>query len=570
MLGSSEPLMSMTGNLKIFCSLVVVLLMVGCGSQPQKKASTRVSQEPEDPLMYNTLVAEIAGHRGNLEKSVDYYQRVIGQTNDLDIIKRAARVMLFSKNYAAARRAISQWMNLAPKDIEARQLAATASLYEGDRGDSVQHLEWLVDQAKNIPQGFNIAMTLLERVSDKQLARDVMQEISGHYPDIIQGHVYLARLSHALESYEEAIKSAEKALEINSENADAQIILARAEIELGNTDKALAALDRLLQTNPDNAELRLTYARILMAVNRYESAIRQFEILLEKSPENADLIYSAALLYMQVKSYASAEKFLNKLLDIGLHEQEALYYLGRLEEKRKHFEKAKEWYAQVDTDSLYIDAQMAAARVQGKAGELAEAHERYQTLRESHPEHGPTIWLSESDMLREIKDYQAAFDLLVQAIEAYPDNIDLIYSRALAAEKVDRIDILESDLRKVLDREPNHAHALNALGYTLADRTDRYDEALEYIKRAYALEPNDPAIIDSMGWVHYRLGDYDKAIEFLTLANEVMKDGEVAAHLGEVLWVSGDHEAASALWKDAVRQYPDSEILMRAIKRFKP
>ena len=309
---------------------------------------------------------------------------------------------------------------------------------------------------------------------------------------------------------------------------------------------------------------------MLMTVNRYESAIAQFEILLEDQPGNGDLLYSTALLYLQVRSYASAETKLKKLLELGEHRQEAWYYLGRLEEKRKRYDEAREWYARVDNTSLYIDAQMAAARVQGKSGALDEARERYRVLRESNPDHAVTIWLSESEMLREMEDYEVAYELLNEALSEYPEDTDLRYSRALAAERVDRIDILESDLKMVLEKEPDHAHALNALGYTLADRTKRYKEALGYISRAFELEPNDPAIIDSLGWVHYRLGNYDKAIDYLTRANEVLRDGEVAAHLGEVLWVTGNREAADALWQEALRENPDSKILLRAIKRFKP
>ena len=310
--------------------------------------------------------------------------------------------------------------------------------------------------------------------------------------------------------------------------------------------------------------------RLLMAVNRYESAMKQFEILLKDSPDNADLVYSTALLAMQLNSYKSAEIHLNKLLTLGKHQQESWFYLGRLEEKRKHFDKAQTWYARVDDESLYVDAQMGAARVQAKSGQREAAKKRYADLRESFPEHATTIWLSESEMLREIRDYQAAFELLDNAVRQHPDDIDLRYSRALAAEKIDRLDILESDLRQVLKEEPEHAHALNALGYTLADRTDRYQEALGYILKAYKLEPNDPAIIDSMGWVHYRLGDLDTAVEYLTRANELLRDGEVAAHLGEVLWMRGDREAAALLWKKALREYPDSQILIRVINRFNP
>ena len=560
----------MCGKSKIFQYLLALLVLSGCtaGSVKQQPGSNAGSSA--NPLLYNVMIAEIAGHRGDLNRSVDYYEKVIDETGDLDIIRRAARIMLFAENYPAANRAVIRWLEVAPDDIEARQVATSTSLREGDIDSAVMNLEWLLARAKDRHQGFNLIMALLERVPDKQIAMATMVEMSSRYPDVIEGHIFLARLAYDAEQYETAVSAATDAIKIDNASSDAHISLARAQIELGNTDEALKALEKLLVREPDNTELRLTYARMLMTVNRYESALTQFEILLKETPTDGDLLYSSALLYLQVRSYASAETKLKKLLELGEHRQEAWYYLGRLEEKRKRYDEARDWYARVDNTSLYIDAQMAAARVQGKSGAIEDAQERYRILRESNPSHATTIWLSESEMLREMEDYQAAYDLLNEALSEYPDDTDLRYSRALAAERVDRIDILESDLKVVLKKEPDHAHALNALGYTLADRTTRYKEAYRYISRAYELEPNDPAIIDSLGWVHYRLGNYDKAIEYLTRANEVLRDGEVAAHLGEVLWVTGNREAADALWQEALRENPDSKILLRAIKRFKP
>ena len=567
--GLQQVMTEMNNRHQLPTLLLTAILISGCSAASTKQRE-QTRQEPENPLFYNTLIAEIAGHRGNLEESVKYYQAVIESTNDLEIIRRASRIMLFAKDYPAANKAVKRWLELAPKDMEARQVAATTSLYQGDVAASVVSLEWLLEYAKDKKRGFKVLAALLERIPDKQIAASAMQEMASRYPAVIEAQIFYARFAYAANQYKQSADAATAAIKLDSENAEAKVVLARSQIELGNTDEALQTLDNLLKQESKNTELRLTYARMLMAVNRYESAIKQFEILLEQTPDNADLIYSAALVSMQVKSYSSAEKYLKKLLSLGKHKQEAWFYLGRLEEKRKQYSKAQEWYARIDTTDLYVDAQMGAARVQGKSGELEDAQKRYATLRESHPEHATSIWLSESEMLREIQDDRGAYELLNRAVEQQPDDIDLRYSRALAAERVDRIDILESDLKLVLQKDPEHAHALNALGYTLADRTERYDEAKTYILMAYKLKPNDPAIIDSMGWIQYRLGNLDKAIEYLTIANEALRDGEVAAHLGEVLWMNGDREAANALWTKALREYPDSKILIRAIDRFKP
>lgn len=545
--------------------LFIAVIVSGCVNV----STVQREQALENPLFYNTLVAEIAGHRGHLQQSVKYYQNVVKSTDNLNIIRRATRIMLFAKKFEAADQALNRWLHLAPDDIEARQVAATTRLQQNDIPASIVHLEWLLHYAGDEKKGFALLATLLGRTLDKQIAATAMGEMASRYPNSIEAKIHYARLAYVAKQYEKSISVSTDAIRLDQDNADAMVTRARAQVALGNTNAALRDIGKLLQQDPENSDLRLTYARLLVTANHYENAAKEFDTLLGKAPDNVDLIYSAALISIQARNYTAAENHLEKLLSLERKQQQAWFYLGRVEEKRKRLDKARFWYARVESGDFYIDAQLGLARVQAKSGQREEAREFYATLRERYPEHVTIIWLSEGEMLWEIHDDQAAYELLSRAVELHADDLDLRYSRALAAEKVGRISVLESDLKFVLRKEPNHAHALNALGYTLADYTDRYEEALAYILKAFKLEPNDPAIIDSMGWVQYRLGNIDKAIEYLTRANKVLKDDEIAAHLGEVLWVQGNHEAASALWAETLREYPDSKILIRVINRFK-
>ncbi len=552
-----------------------VSLLAGCsqGVKPNADAVQHEPVPPEQQLFYNTLVAEVAGHNGNLPESIRHYQKVLQQqSDDLPIIRRATRIMLFGKDYKAAEQALQRWLALQPDSVEAHQLAATVGLQQADIPLAIEHLDWMVKRADSLQKGFQLVGALLERVKNKETSLAVMRGMQQLYPMALQANVLYARLAFNSGDYERARDAITGVVDTHPENIEAQVILARANSELGQTDKALIAIQKVVEKNAENDELRLTYARMLVTASRYERAIKQFAHLIERSGEqpNGDLLYSTALLSMQIRQLDRAEQYLNQLLETGSHKQEARYYLGRLHEQRKQFEQSLSWFERVDSPALYLDAQMSAARVQGKLGQKDKARERYAILRESHPEQVSTLWLSESEMLREINDDSMAFEVLDEAVGLYPDDLDLRYSRALAAERLGNIALLESDLKLVLAKDPDHAHALNALGYTLADRTDRHQEALAYIERAFKLSPNDPAIIDSMGWIQYRLGNYDKALSYLRRASEGLKDGEVAAHLGEVLWVMGEQQSAREIWQEALREYPESKVLQRAIEKFNP
>jgi tetratricopeptide (TPR) repeat protein len=524
-----------------------------------------------DSLLYNLLVAEISGHRGALEESVKRYSLGIEQTDDPVVAKRAAKIMLFAKDYDASLKAVNRWLELKPKDLEAHQLATMISLRQGDLNEVVKNLNWLLEHiAKDTDQGFKIIGALLQREDDKKLGLAAMEMLLADHADEFEAQMAYARLAFNAGEFEKAKQAAGLAVEMDSSDAAAQVLLARSRIEAGDIELALNDLEKATQRFPDDQELRLNYARLLVSANRLESAIEEFETLISQSAGDSDLLYSIGLLSLEVKSYDAAEKYLKKLLTLGERKQEAWYYLGRLEEERKQYDKALDWLVRVDSGSLHPDAQMAVARVQGKLGEVDQARERYRQIRQDNPTLVVRAWLGESDMLRELKQDQASFDVLEQALREFPDNIDILYSHALAAERIDRIDLLEQDLKKVLEKEPDHAHALNALGYTLADKTDRLQEALGYIQQALELAPEDPAILDSMGWVQYRLGNLEESLKYLRRASLELHDAEVAAHLGEVLWVSGDQEAAMEVWKKALDKDPESEILLEVMQRLTP
>jgi tetratricopeptide (TPR) repeat protein len=347
---------------------------------------------------------------------------------------------------------------------------------------------------------------------------------------------------------------------------------ARTLKELGRVDEAIAELAAAVGNDPENDELRLAYARALIDAKRYQDAKIQFEKLLDRSPQDEDLVYTLALLTLDMDQLDESVAYLKRLLMLGKRQSEAHYYLGRIDEVRNKDEDAVGHYRRVDESTNYrLDAEIRIARLLGGMGKVDEARGHLQKLRiqTRDPAAQVQFYIAEADVLSQAGLDQQATELLSKALHDNPGNTDLLYTRALLYERQDRIDLTENDLRAVLLREPENADVLNALGYTLADRTDRYREAYELIKQAMKLKPDNPAITDSMGWVLYRMGRHREAIGFLRKALELQFDAEIAAHLGEVLWVTGDHKGARAVVKQALEKTPDDENLLKINKQLR-
>jgi tetratricopeptide (TPR) repeat protein len=343
-------------------------------------------------------------------------------------------------------------------------------------------------------------------------------------------------------------------------------------LSLGRSDEAVVSLNKAVENNPDDQTLRLTYARLLVDIKDYEKARAQFEKLHLASPDDAELLYTLGLLSLESQRLDDAEKYMMMLVELKQREGEAQYYLGRIFENRKQYDVAIDWYGQVHVGDYKFDAQLRIADMLGLSGRTDEAVEHLDAILKGSQSDGSLvrIYIAKGELLRAARRYEEALVVFNTALEIVPGNSDLLYSRALVAERLGRIDMLEADIKFILKTEPNNAHALNALGFTLADQTDRYEEAYAYIKRAIEINPDDAAIIDSWGWIHYRMGDYDKAIALLRKALSRFDDAEIASHLGEVLWVSGNQDEARSIWQKALKKSPDAPALQSVMQRFNP
>lgn len=380
----------------------------------------------------------------------------------------------------------------------------------------------------------------------------------------------LAHLAVRTDNLDTATEAASRALELKPDWEEAALFKAGILVSRKDSVKAQAFYEDYLASHPQATQLRLNYARYLVDLKQWEKAREQFMGVLKTSPDDADTMYALGLLSLQTNRIDEAERYFKSVLELRPDDQQMLLYLGQVGEDRKDYAQAERWYRQVVLGEHYFEAQTRLGVVIAKQGDLEGARKHLQGIQSQSEEQRVQLVLAEEQILREAKQYPEALEILNGALEGLPDNKDLLYARALIGEKLDRVDLTERDLRVILKQEPDNAQALNALGYTLADRTTRYEEALELIERALALKPDDPFILDSMGWIQYRLGNTSEAIKFLKRALSIRNDAEISAHLGEVLWVTGDRTQARSVWNKALEDTPDSEALHGVIKKFNP
>ena len=526
---------------------------------------------PRAELMYHILAAEVAGKRDQLDVALDHYQRAAAASGDPRVAERAAMLALLVKDDAAALTQARRWQALAPTDDQARQALALALLRNQRVDEAAEYLEAvrLAARDKDQQRGFATIASLLSQVGDQQAALRVMQQFRDRYPRSEFAQYYHGMLAAAAGESDLALASLDRALALEPKLAAAHLLRTRILLDRGDRDRALVDLGRAVTAMPRDRNLRMNYARLLIDAGQMDQARREFAILLNQDPKDNDSLYALGVLAAETRQFDLAESYFLDLIKRNARLADAYFELGRIEEQRDDYAKAREWYERVSGEERYLSARMRLGVVLAKAGDNTSAvNQHFDELRRMHPQHGITLYLAEAEALREAGRYPEAFAALERALKTHPDDKDLLYARALAAEKIDRLDILERDLRAILAVDPQNAHALNALGYTLADRTDRHQEALGYIEQALALLPDDGAVLDSMGWVQYRLGNHAKALEYLRRAYQQHPDAEIAAHLSEVLWVTGQREEAMRIWRDASNKEPDNPYLLRVQNQF--
>jgi tetratricopeptide (TPR) repeat protein len=529
------------------------------------------NQELTENLLYEYLLAEIAGQRGNVTLSAQAYVDLAKRTRDPRIAQRATEVALYARMSNAAIDAATIWHEADPSSTRALQALAGMMVSVGRYDEALPHLKELLAGTHGDPAGgFTQLTRTLANAQDKHAALKLTQTLAADYPKLPEAHFAVARMGASAGEDRLALDEVRKARRLRPDS-EAAVLLEAQLLQKTSVDQAGAVLAEYLQKYPPAREARLAYARTLVAQKRFGEARAEFQKLMTGLPDSADMTFAVALLSLQLKDYDAAEKYLRNLLDSAYRDKDGVrLYLGQVAEERKDFPEALKWYGEVGEGEQYVQAQIRYAQVLAHEGKLDEGRARLQqAAAKNGQQQRIQLILAEAQLLRDANQPKAAFDLVGQALDRVPNNPDLLYDYAMLAEKIERVDILESSLRKLIEIRPEHAHAYNALGYSLADRNQRLPEAQELIEKALKLAPDDSFIIDSMGWVLYRRGKLKDSLAYLRRAYAGRPDPEIAAHLGEVLWALGERSEAEHVWGDATKESPDNETLANTIKRLK-
>lgn len=530
-------------------------------------------------ILFKLLASEIAFQRGQWQTAYITTLSVAQETRDPRIARRATEIAMSVGQSAEALAATRLWRELAPHSEAAAQYYLGLVMLSDNPVEAQPLLAQRLQAASPQERSALILQIqrLLLRAKNKTTAFAMLEQLLAPYADVPQTPLALAQGAFAKGDRDRAFQEAGKALKAAPDSELAALTLAQMSVD---QDATTAVLMQFLDRHPQAREVRMAYARILLEQKQFEPARQQFKILLNTQPQDLSALYALGILGVQDNDTSSAEKYLGDYvaaLEETPREQrdpnQALLILAQLAEDRKDDAAALRWLERISPNEThspaYFNALLKRAQLIAKQGDLPGAQQLLQKYTSENTEQQVQIILAQALILREAGLDRNALVTLQAGRKRFPDNTELLYDYAMAAEKLQQHKQMETALRRIIKLEPGKQHAYNALGYSLADRNLRLPEARTLIAHALELAPQDPFIIDSMGWVEFRLGKLKQAEALLRRAYALRADVEIGAHLGEVLWTSGKKDEAQQLLRAALAREPDNETLKDTVSRLK-
>ncbi|MDO8827408.1 tetratricopeptide repeat protein [Methylophaga sp.] len=587
-----DLLQQLRGYCKQFASsatwLMIPILLFGCAATAQQsdennsfEAVELIDADTDDSaqsamnlpltpeLVYYILTAEIAGQRGQLDIAVDLYNQAAELTDSPELAGRSARISTFSRDPQRINRALTRWQEVSPGEAEVYVMRVPFLLMEDNYPEVVKNMNRALALDPEHKERYleSLAANLSEK-GDPERGLQTLLELDLYQQDDPDARYTYARLAAYFQRFEVAEIAVDGLLKEYPRNEAYLGLKADLLQTFNKSDEALKLIAKAAEQDGASETLRFTYGKLLGESGQSDKAKRIFEELHLENPDNPDVIFALGLLALEREDGSTAKTFFSQLLQMGDAGGQASYFMGLAEEMNDNIDSALVWFASVPADSQRFEmAQTRYINLLAKRGDVDKARQHLKLLRQERPQQAIDFYLFEAAFLRDQGMPEESFNVLSEALVNHPGNIDLLYSRAMVAESIDKLDVLESDLRTILKIDPNNSQALNALGYTLTDRTDRHDEALELINKALELRPNDPYYLDSLGWVYYRLGDMEKAEYYLREAVAIQADAEFVAHLGEVLWVQNKKNEAKKYWDQGLKLDPDNKVLQETLQR---
>ncbi|MBS4050032.1 MAG: tetratricopeptide repeat protein [Methylomonas sp.] len=540
---------------------------------PQEALAPRVSHNTviDEEVLYLLMAAELAGQRNQYDLALDAYLQAAKRVDDARIAERAVKIGMFLKDERRTREALEIWMSKDPDNLPAKKFAVLMAIKKLDRKSAVENLDAIF---REDPAGFEGGMLemikALEKEGRSQFIYDALEDLNGLHPEQPNLLFLQAVLASVLHDNALAQQKIGQVLELQPDWNKAIIFQAQLAGRSGDMEKTREFLEKAVKQAPDDKQLRKMLLEVLVKTGAYDDAIKLYQSVLDENPDDGETLFTLALIYMQQNQLDKAEGYFEKALNKPEWEGQASFYLGKIELDRQNPGKALVWFDRSEANGYGFEADMAAVSLLLGQKELSKAEVRIKAMDGKYPEQHLRILMMKAELYNQWSKYQEAYDVLSLALNDAPDSRDVLYARALIAERLDKLDVLEADLLKILEKNPDDVGALNALGYTLTDRTQRFDDAEKYLRKAIQLQPDEAVIIDSYGWLQFKRGKYDLALEYLRKAYEKQQENEIAAHIAEVLWATGKEKEAKEFFEPIFKKFPEDEYLLKFKKRFLP
>jgi predicted Zn-dependent protease len=554
---------------QVVLSLVICFASSGIAfadtATPIKPKITETNAE----FVYKYLLGEIAGQRGELPLASQLFFDLAKQTRDARLAERAAKVAAYANQPAMALQAAALWTELDPNSTEAQQAASQLLVASGNLKDAKPQIKKLLLKEDTRANGFLYLNTLLSKQKDKQEVLELVQELAKPYPKLPEAHFAIAQAAY----FADKIDIAKAALETAEKHRPGWETGAQMHGQIlfkESPDKTLAFYKAFLKKYPNANEVRMAYAKTLVSQKKIQEAKPEFIKLVDSAKGSPEVSAVVGLLSLESAEYQMADQYFEQALKAGFKEPEQLYlYLGRSAEKQKNDVGALSWYDKIQPGQFYLDGRIAAANVIARTKSADAAVTMLDDINDLTIEQQILVIQTEANLLSQAKRHQDAFELMQKAVNNLPNSAELVYDYAMTAERVGKLEIMEEELYKLIKMRPDYAAAYNALGYSYADRNIKLVEAKTLVETALKLSPDDHYIMDSLGWVYFRLGDLPNAVEYLRKAYQIQADPEIAAHLGEALWKHGQQEEAKLIWEQALKAHPENDVLVATAKKFK-
>jgi tetratricopeptide (TPR) repeat protein len=568
--------------------LVILIFLAGCASAPEQQDQTLETTKPVESLkngakppqatnksaidpdvLFMLLTAELAGQRGQYDIALEGYMEAAKRVKDPKIAERAAMIAMYVKDGRRTNEAVSLWLKKEPANLDARKIAAFSALKAGDKAVATEQFSQILEQD---PDDFEKTVFeligALQKEKNLNLVYEVLDGLGGKYPDRAAIPLAQSVLAADMKNMALAEQKINQSLKLSPDWDKALILQAQMAVYSGDSAKAEALLREHAAKYPNNPKFNKMLAQILVKSGKFEEAGEVYESLISADPKDTESRFSLGLVHMELGEESKAEDALTESINDPEWHNQSAFYLGKLAEKKGDSAKALAWFDQVDEGPFALEAAMSAVALLGKSSQYDAAEQRLAAAEAKFPNQKTRLILLRAELLGQQKKYDQAFAYLGDALKASPDQEELLYSRALVADRLGKLDVMEADLKKILTNNPDNAEALNALGYGLTEHSNRYQEAEGYLQRALQIKPNEAVIVDSYGWLKYKMGDYPAALRYLRQAYEKQSENEIAAHLAEVLWVSGQKDEALKVFKKAFSDAPGDSYLLNFKQRF--